>query len=117
MHLEELVRAILAGDLLGARQWVADAYRSKLAWDRLDLPKDLNEREMAVAAGVVELLALRVGARPPKWTDAFGALSEPVVLDPGLDKMPRSFARAQRDAPEPLRKRNLVALPDFLAVA
>lgn len=117
MRLDELVRAILAGDLLRARQWVSDAYRSKLSWERLELPEGLNEREMAVAAGVAELLAARVGAKPPAWTATFGAVREPVVLDPGLEKMPRSFARAWRDAPEPLRKRNLVALPDFLAVA
>jgi hypothetical protein len=50
---------------------------------------------------------------PPK----VGALQYPVVLDPGLEKMPRSFARAKKEAPEPLRRRNLVALPDFLDVA
>ena len=117
MRLSKLVRAVLGGDLLQARQWVADAYRSELSWERLELPEGLNECEMAVAAGLAELLATRVGAKPPAWTAAFGALREPVVLDPGLEEMPRSLDRARRTAPEPLRKRNLVALPDFLAVA
>ena len=34
-----------------------------------------------------------------------------------LEEMPRSFARAKSEGPEPLRKRNLLALPDFLDVA
>jgi hypothetical protein len=116
MRLDELVRAILDGDLLRARQWVSDAYRSSLSWERLELPEGLSEREVAVTAGIAELLASRVGAKPPIWTATLGGLHEPLVLDPGLEKMPRSFARARRDGPEPLRKRNLVAPPDFLAV-
>jgi len=117
MELPELVRAVLAGDLIAARQWVADAYRGGLEWERLDRPSGLNEREMSVAAGIAELLAARRGATPPPWTLAVGSLSEPIVLDPGLENMPRSFTHAKSDGPEPLRKRNLLALPDFLNVA
>ena len=78
---------------------------------------DLSEREMSVAAGMAELLAQRRGATPPPWTLTVGSSAELVILDPGLEKMPRSFAHAKRHAPEPLRRRNLLALPDFLAVA
>lgn len=59
MDLRDLVRAILAGDLLTARQWVADAQRANLQWDRLERPFGLNERELTVAAGVAELLDVR----------------------------------------------------------
>lgn len=117
MDLRELVHQILDGDLLAARQWVADANRLQLQWERLEQPHGLSERELSVAAGLAELLALRAGATPPPWTREVGALQEPVVLDPGLEEMPRSFARAKSHAPEPLRKRNLFALPDFLDVA
>jgi hypothetical protein len=72
---------------------------------------------MTVAAGLAELLARRAGAAPPAWTAAVGGEKELLVLDPGLEQMPRSFARARSAAPEPLRKRNLIALPDFLDVA
>ena len=105
MDLPELVHAILDGDLISARQWVADAYRVGLEWERLARPHGLNEREMSVAAGIAELLALRRGATPPPWTAAVGSLREPVVLDPGLEDMPRSFAHAKNEGPEPLRKR------------
>lgn len=117
MELRNLVEAVLRGDLLAARQWVADAHRERLSWENLPRPNDLAGREMTVAAGLAELLANRAGEKPPSWTESVGAEREPLVLDPGLTRMPRSFAHAKASGPEPLRKRNLVALPDFLAVA
>jgi len=117
MDVPELVRALLAGDLLTARQSVADAQRAHVQWERIEQPSGLNERELCVAAGIVELLASRSGGSPPSWTQTIGAMRELLVLDPGLEQMPRSFARAQTAGPEPLRRRNLIALPDFLAVA
>ncbi len=117
MDIRELVHALLAGDVLTARQCVADAQRMRLQWDRLDRPTDLTDREMSVAAAVIELLASRNGAMPPPWTATIGGVRELLVLDPGLEEMPRSFARARTDGPEPLRRRNMVAPPDFLSVA
>lgn len=117
MDVRELVRSILAGDLLAAREWVSDARRSHLRWAELERPQGLSEQEMSVAAAMLELLASRSGAEPPPWTSAIGGLNELVILDPGLENMPRSFARAKSEGPEPLRRRNLLALPDFLDVA
>lgn len=117
MDLRDLVDAILAGDLLTARQWVADARREPVKWESVGCPRDFTGREMTVAAGVVELLAARAREKPPVWTRAVGAEREAVVLDPGLEQMPRSLAQAKAFGPESLRKRNLFALPDFLDVA
>jgi hypothetical protein len=117
MELHELVRAIVTGNLLAARQWVADAKRLRMRWGECAQPKGLTDRELAIAAGLAELLADRAGVSPPQWTRSVGPQAELVVLDPGLEAMPRSFARARVDGPEPLRKRNLIALPDFLDVA
>ena len=117
MDVPELVHALLTGDLLTARQCVADAQRTRLQWQQLEQPRGLSDREMSVAAGIVELLASRTGGTPPPWTKTVGAVPEPLVLDPGLEQMPRSFARAKTAGPEPLRRRNLIALPDFLDVA
>ena len=117
MNIPELVHALLAGDLLTARQCVADAQRTHVEWERLERPRDLSDREMSVAAAIVELLASRTGSAPPLWTKSVGGVRELLVLDPGLEEMPRSFARAKTFGPEPLRKRNLIALPDFLDVA
>lgn len=117
MELRDLVRAILSGNLLAARQWVADAQRARLNWDTCERPAGLDEREMAVAAGLAELLASRAGETAPTWTAAIGAAqTEPLFLDPGLAEMPRTLERTKRDAPEVLRRRNLYASPDFLDV-
>ncbi len=117
MNLPELVHALLEGNLLAARQHVADAKRMQVDWQQLEQPLDLGDKELSVAAAIVELLASRCGAAPPPWTSGVGAVREVLVLDPGLERMPRSFARAKSSGPEPLLKRNLIALPDFLDVA
>jgi hypothetical protein len=116
MDLRDLVRAILSGDLLAARQWVADAHRERISWERVGRPTGLDEREMTVAAGIAELLAARDGEPAPAWTLSIGAQGEPLFLDPGLQDMPRTLAHAMTDGPEPLRRRNMFASPDFLDV-
>jgi len=117
MNLEQLVREILAGDLIAAREWVTDANREGLRWEMVARPTELSDREMSVAAAIAELLASRAGSEPPSWTAYIGPADSELVLDPGLEQMPRSYAKAKSEGPEPFRKRNLCALPDFLAVA
>jgi hypothetical protein len=117
MDIRELVHALLAEDLLTARQYVTDAQRNRVEWPRVEQPSGLDEREMSVAAAVVELLAARAGAEAPSWTANIGPVPELLVLDPRLECMPRSFARAKATGPTALLKRNIVALPDFLEVA
>jgi hypothetical protein len=76
----------------------------------------MDQRELVVAAGLAELLAQRAGAQPPPWTVLVGTYRVPLLLDPGLETMPRTLARAKTHGPESLRKRNLVAPPDFLDI-
>jgi hypothetical protein len=116
MEVADLVRALLEGHLLVARQWVADALRSEVRWDEIERPTGLDERELTVAAGIIEMLAMRSGSAPPNWTCGVGANVTPLFLDPGLESMPRSLAHAKAHAPDALRRRNLYALPDFLEV-
>jgi len=117
MDLRELVGALLNGDLLTARQCVTDARRENVVWAYVKQPHGLDEQQLPVAAGIVELLAARAGQPSPEWTMSIGPAHKPLVLDPGLEQMPRSFERAKTFGPEPLRRRNLIALPDFLDVA
>lgn len=116
MDVRELVTALLSGDLLAARQLVVDVQRV-LSVQRVAKPEGLADRELVVAAALVELLAERVHVSPPEWTSSIGPLPAMFVLDPGLEDMPRSFAHAKVAGPEPLRRRNLIAPPDFLDVA
>jgi len=71
---------------------------------------------MTVAAAIVELLASRTGTASPTWTISIGGHPEPLILDPGLEQMPRTLQQAKTAGPEPLRKRNLVAPAEFLEV-
>ena len=117
MDISVLAKALLSGDLLAARQIVADFQRVRTSFENIERPEGVSERELAVAAAVIEMLAERRHLKPPIWTAGIGALPDLVVLDPGLEQMPRSFERAKSGGPEPLRRRNLVAPPDFLDVA
>src|SRR5688500_9264033 len=117
MRLEDLVDALLRYDHLTARQWVADAGREHLEWRRVPVPTGLDAIGLAVAAGVAELLASRAGQAPPVWTAAVPGVDEPLFLVRAAARMPRLRASCETEGPEPLRKRRLLAPPDFLTAA
>jgi hypothetical protein len=117
MDLRDLVTALLDFDTLAARQWVADALRTGLVWADLPDPTDLDETERAVAAGVVELLATRAGGPAPEWTATVPAAPNRLFLVRAATSMPRLRAACEQEGPEPLRRRGLLAPPDFLALA
>jgi hypothetical protein len=117
MELRELVVALLANDTLGARQWVADAGRSHLLWARVPRPIGLEGNALVVAAGVAEMLAARAGQPAPAWTTNVDAAPEPVFLVRAAREMPRLRRMCEEEGPEPLRRRRLLAPPDFLTTA
>lgn len=117
MDLRELVRALLRYDAVEARQWIADARRARLAWSTVEEPEGLTPVERAVAAGVVELLADRAGERAPRWTAGIGALRAPLLLVRAAAELPRLRKVCELEGPEPLRRRNLLAPPEFLTIA
>jgi hypothetical protein len=117
VDLRDLVRALLAHDALGARQWVADAERARLSWATMPEPRELDARAMAVAAGVAELLAGRSGQLPPAWTASVPAAAEPVWLVRAALTLPRLRRMCELEGPEPLRRRRVLAPPEFLTVA
>ncbi len=43
-------------------------------------PSETNDRELVIAAALMELLALRTGQQAPAWTANVGGLSEPYFL-------------------------------------
>jgi hypothetical protein len=117
MDLRDLVQALLRFDALTARQWLADAARSGLVWSKVPRPSGLDETESALAAGVVELLAGRAGQAPPNWTAAMPAAPRSLFLVRSAATMPRLRAACEQEGPEPLRRRGLLAPPDFLTLA
>jgi hypothetical protein len=78
-------------------------------------PQLYDSVELALAAGVTELLASREHQAAPSWTSEIGQLPEPFYVGK-LAKMPRSAEDARSNGPEPLRRRNVFASPNFLSI-
>lgn len=117
MELRDLVRAVLAHDVLAARQWVADAQRSQLRWSELRQPEDLSPTELALAAGLAELMAERAGQTAPGWVAGVNGAPQVTFLVQAAATMPRLRRMCEEEGPLPLRRRGLLAPPDFLTVA
>lgn len=117
MNLLDLVKALLSYDTLTARQWIADAERSGFVWTRVPAPRDLDPTASALAAGLTELLASRAGQAPPAWTAKVPPAPERVFLVRSAARMPRLRESCEKEGPEPLRRRGLLAPPDFLTIA
>jgi hypothetical protein len=117
MNLEDLVRALLRYDSLAARQWLADAQRSGIVWAEVPSPEGLDATELATAAGVVELLAERAGQPPPAWAAGVPPAPQKLFLVRAASTMPRLRSLCEREGPEPLRRRGLLAPPEFLRLA
>jgi hypothetical protein len=117
MDLRDLVRALLGFEALVARQWLADAQRSGFRWSDVPTPEGLNATELATAAGVVELLAERTGQHPPDWAASVPPAPKTLFLVRAASSMPRLRSLCEREGPEPLRRRGLLAPPEFLSIA
>jgi hypothetical protein len=81
------------------------------------MPEGLDVVELAVAAGIVELMAGRASQDPPTWTKDIGAAPEPVLLVRAAAVLPRLRRMCEEEGPEPLRRRRILAPPEFLTAA
>jgi hypothetical protein len=117
MDFNELITALVDGDMLTARQWVADATRARIVWVDVVRPQDLSPEELAIAAGIAELLASRSGEPPPAWTADVLPAPEPVYLVRAARHFPRLRQLCEQEGPEPLRRRRVLAPPEFLTAA
>jgi hypothetical protein len=116
MHLNDLVNALARHDDLVAREWVKDARRTGLRYSELPRPTNLDADRLAIAAGIVELLASRQGEAPPDWTSDVGPASREIWLSQYAEKIPVLRERCRQFGPAPLRKRHVLALPDALTI-
>ena len=117
MDLRDLVRALREFDSLGAREWVQEAARSHFNWTATPEPEGLDPEGRAIAAGIVELLATRAGMAAPAWTRAVAAAPRGIFLVRAAEQMPRLRRACEEDGPEPLRRRQIFAPPEFLKFA
>lgn len=117
MDLRSLVQALIDGDALRARQLTADAMRNATSWAEVPRPIGCGPVELAVSAGIVELLASRANQSPPSWTEAVGHSPTPIYLTRAALTMPRLRRACEAEGPEPLRRRRIFAPPEFLTMA
>ena len=114
MDLRDLVHALLGREALRARQWVADAERNEFDWSHVAEPRDLDPLGLALAAALVEMMTGRRGTQPPSWTSTVPAAPRRVFLVRAAESLPRLRRLCEEEGPEPLRRRGLLAPPDFL---
>ena len=115
--IEQLADAALQRDSLRLRSLVQDMTRAKINWSTLPRPKTTDTRRLAMAASLAELLAGRQNQTPPAWTKEIGTLREPFFLLRSAETMNRLRMLCKTQSPEPLRKRQLYAPPNFLDFA
>ena len=117
VSIEDVAAAALRRDHLTLRSLVQDFLRDRPRLSNVPRPQTENQEVLGVAAGLVELLALRTGQPAPIWTRQVGAMPKPFLLLEAALRMKRLRALCEAESPEPLRKRGLYAPPDFLTFA
>lgn len=117
MDLRDLVNALLSFNALAARQWVADSLREGFVWASAPVSLGLDPIGLGMAAGVAKLLAERAGQVPPSWVSSVDVAPTPVYLMKTALTMPRLRRLFEQEGPEPLRRRGILASPEFLEVA
>jgi hypothetical protein len=112
----ELARAAIELRTLDLREWVNESLRRGEPLAELPAPETADPTLRTVAAALVELLASHRHEAPPGWTRGVPALERPLWLTPFAQRFPVLAQRCVEHGPEPLRRRNLYAMPDYLTV-
>lgn len=113
----EIVKAAVSRDNLWLRGAVQEFVRLRPRLVDIAKPEVESTLEIVVAAGIMELLAMRLNQEAPSWTGEIGGLSEPFYLATVAERMPFTRRLCEEESPEPLRNRNLLAPPQFLTWA
>jgi hypothetical protein len=109
--IEQLAEAVLARDDLSARALSQELVRVPITGVPRPHPSH-GERVLIMAAALAELLAGYQNVAPPSWALAVGAMPETFDLLPARREPLRSLLIER--APEPLRRRNILAAENFL---
>jgi hypothetical protein len=115
--IEDAVAAALRRDNLTLRSLVQEILRDHPRLASIPRPATETQEILALAAGLLELIAERTGQAAPSWTRDIGAMPELFLLLEAASRMKRLRALCENESPGPLRKRGLLAPPDFLTFA
>ncbi len=113
--IERIAYAALYADPLLLRAYVMKFLDEIKDLHRVPRPNIDDPLVMAVAAGLLELFCLRAGQTPPAWTRAVGSAPQPTFLWKDAKGFTRQLCLTE--SPEPLKKRQLYAAPNFLTFA
>lgn len=112
--LQSMAEALLNRDALQLRLLVQAWMRNPPRFDTIPCPQTDDVQILAAAAGLVELLALRLNQEPPKWTSAVAPLPTPFFVMRRAERPGFTRDLSVSEAPEPLKRRNIFAPPNFL---
>lgn len=115
VSIELLAEAALRRDGLQLRSLAQEFVRQTPRFASVPRPKTEDLRVLATAASLLELFAQRAEQAPPLWTGEVGAVPEPFFLLEAAARMKRLRALCELESPEPLKRRQLYAPPDFLS--
>jgi len=106
--------AAVKNDWLTLRSLVQELYRSGIPLNQQEKPDWSDLRLLVVQAALLELLAQRWHQTPPTWVATVGGLEEPIFLVKSALQMPNLRRLCEKNSPEPLKKRQIFATPNFL---
>lgn len=115
--IKQIASMLLARDDFHLRLYVQALLREEPHFAAMPQPDTNDLRILSVAAALVELLAQRARQEPPTWTAAVGALPEPFFVMEWAERPGFTRDLCLNESPEPLKRRNIFAPPNFLEMA
>ena len=112
--IQEMAEALLNRNDLRLRQLVQSWLRSKPNATEARRPTTQDQNTLVVSAALVELLALRLNQKPPTWAETVGGLEQPFFVMKLAERPGFTRDLCLREAPEPLKRRNIFTPPNFL---
>jgi len=113
----DIALAAIERDEFQLRCLIQELWRENRPLSDYQKPKNDDPKINAMAASLLELLAIQWGQVPPEWTKNIGAMPEPFFIPKYANKMKNFRHLCETESPEPLRKRGLYAPPNFLEFA
>jgi hypothetical protein len=110
----ELAEALLARDDFRLRVLTQGWLRQAPSFRAVAAPDTDDPRIRVAAAALLELLAERARQQPPSWTAGVGPLPEPFFAVAWADRPGFTRDLCLNESPEPLRRHNIFAPPNFL---
>ncbi|NJN15276.1 MAG: hypothetical protein HC822_02720 [Oscillochloris sp.] len=108
---------LLARDDFHLRLYIQAWLREQPRFAAMPQPETDDPRILTAAAALVELLAQRARQEPPAWTATVGALPEPFFAVEWAERPGFTRDLCLNESPEPFKRRNIFAPPNFLEMA